>query len=290
MNSNRLKIAAAQYDIGQFPRWADYATKLEFWTEAAAAKGARLLVYPEYFSLELASLFPEAVQVSLARQLEALQSLLPDFLELFQSLALRHNVYIVAGTFPVRDARGIYRNRCHLFYPNGQHGFQDKLLMTRFEREHWGISGGEAVQTFDTPFGRIGVNVCYDAEFPLIARRQVEAGATLILVPSCTDTLAGYHRVRIGCQARALENQCCVVQSPTVGIAPWSEAVDINIGAAAVYTPVDRGFPDNGILAIGDLNQPQWVHAEIDLASIERVRNEGQVFNHRDWDEQARVV
>jgi predicted amidohydrolase len=88
----------------------------------------------------------------------------------------------------------------------------------------------------------------------MLARKQVEAGANLILVPSCTHTLAGYHRVKIGCQARALENQCYVVQSPIVGIASWSEAVDVSIVAAAIYTPVDREFPDNGILAIGELN------------------------------------
>jgi predicted amidohydrolase len=117
----------------------------------------------------------------------------------------------------------------------------------------------------------------------MLARKQIEAGANLILVPSCTDTLAGYHRVKIGCQARALENQCYVVQSPTVGEAPWSEAVDVNIGAAAVYTPVDRGFPDNGILAIGELNKAQWVMAEISLSACEAVRQQGQVFNYRDW-------
>jgi predicted amidohydrolase len=117
----------------------------------------------------------------------------------------------------------------------------------------------------------------------MLARKQVEAGANLILVPSCTDARAGYHRVKIGCQARALENQCYVVQSPTVGNASWSEAVDVNIGAAGIYTPVDRGFPDDGILAIGELNAVQWVFAEISLDDCERVRTEGQVFNYRDW-------
>jgi len=105
----------------------------------------------------------------------------------------------------------------------------------------------------------------------------------LILVPSCTDTLAGYHRVKIGCQARALENQCYVVQSSIVGEAAWSEAVDVNTGAAAIYPPVDRGFPDNGILAIGELNATQWLIAEITPSACETVREQGQVFNYRDW-------
>ncbi|MGZ5052941.1 MAG: amidohydrolase, partial [Methylobacter sp.] len=86
-----------------------------------------------------------------------------------------------------------------------------------------------------------------------------------------------------GCQARALENQCYVVQSALVGEAPWSEAVDVNIGASAVYTPVDRGFPDNGILAEGRLNAVQWVFAEVSLDVCGTVREQGQVFNYRDW-------
>ena len=162
--------------------------------------------------------------------------------------------------------------------------------MTRFENEQWLITAGEEIKVLDSAFGKIGVNICYDSEFPMIARRQVESGANLILVPSCTDTLAGYHRVRIGCQARALENQCYVVQSPTVGLAPWSEAVDVNVGAAAVYTPVDYGYPDDGVLAIGKLNDTRWVYADIDLAAISVVRDSGQVFNYRDWQGQFRCL
>jgi Predicted amidohydrolase len=163
-------------------------------------------------------------------------------------------------------------------------------MMTRFENEHWLITAGDELKCFDTDFGKIAINVCYDSEFPMLARKQVEMGANLILVPSCTDTLAGYHRVKIGCQARALENQCYLIQSPTVGLAPWSQAVDENCGAAAIYTPVDRGFPDNGVLAIGEFNATQWVIAEICLSEIEQVRQEGQVFNYRDWPLQRRLI
>jgi len=152
------------------------------------------------------------------------------------------------------------------------------------------IKSGQQLKIFDSCYGKIAINICYDSEFPLLARQQVNAGANLILVPSCTDTLAGFHRVKIGCQARALENQCYVAQACLVGTAPWSEAVDVNIGAAAIYTPVDRGFPDNGILASGELNAVQWVFADIALADCETVRAQGQVFNYRDWPLQAQHI
>jgi len=278
-----FRIAAAQYPLDELRDWNQYEAKIARWVGEAVAHGAQLLLFPEYFSMELAAQFSAEVQASLFAQLHALQHLHAEFLGLFGTAARKHGVMICAGTFPLRVENGEFRNRAYLFHADGRVEFQDKLQMTRFENEQWSISGGNEVRVFETPLGKLGIAICYDSEFPLIARRMVELGADIILVPSCTDTLAGYWRVRIGCQARALENQCYVVQSSTVGAAPWSAAVDTNIGAAAVYTPVDRGFPDNGVAVLGELNAAQWVYADLDPAGIAAVRREGQVFNYRDW-------
>ena len=288
--SGAFRIAAAQYPIEFIGDWATYEAKIARWVEDAARNRARLLVFPEYFSMELASLFAPEIHGSLPDQLAALQDLLPNFLELFATQARKHNVYICAGTFPARISGEVYRNRSYLFHPDGRSEYQEKLQMTRFESEQWLIQAADEVRVFDTELGRIGISICYDSEFPLIARRQVEMGADIVLVPSCTDTLAGYWRVRIGSQARALENQCYVVHSSTVGEAPWSPAVDVNVGAAAIYAPVDRGFPDNGVLAIGELDAAQWVYGDVDPAGLAEVRRNGQVFNYRDWPGQFRVT
>ena len=122
---------------------------------------------------------------------------------------------------------------------------------------------------FDTALGRIGIAICYDSEFPLLVRAMAEAGAELILVPSCTERVAGYHRVRTGSMARALENQIATVQSPTVGDALWSPAVDRNTGAAGVYVPSERLVSETGVLAEGTMNEPQWVTATVDLRRAE---------------------
>jgi predicted amidohydrolase len=288
--TDTVRIAAAAYPIDFLRDWKTYAAKIARWVEDAAAAGAKLLVFPEYFSMELASLFSEDVYGSLSAQLASMQALLPDFTALFAELAQKYRVTICAGSFPVRVDNGTYRNRAYLFHPDGRHEHQEKVQMTRFENEQWLIEGSNDVRVFDSELGRIGIAICYDAEFPLIARRMVESGADMILVPSCTDTLAGYWRVRIGCQARALENQCYVVQASTVGDAAWSPAVDVNTGTGAVYTPVDRGFPDDGVLASGELNQPGWTFADVDPQAIAQVRRNGQVFNYRDWDGQMRVM
>ncbi len=280
------KIASAQYDISFLENWEQFVDKTKRWVNDAVNHDATILLFPEYACMELASLFPKEVYSSLSGQLDALQSLLPGYLDLFTQLACEHAIYIQAGTFPVKHDHGEFRNHAFLFGPEGLIGSQEKLTMTRFENEQWHISRGLDIKVFETRYGKVAINICYDSEFPHYARKQIEMGANLILVPSCTDTEAGYYRVRIGCQARALENQCYVVQASLVGNAEWSEAVDINCGAAAIYTPVDRGFPNNGILSMGEYNQVQWVYADFDLAAIEKVRLEGQVFNYKDWPKQ----
>jgi predicted amidohydrolase len=287
MSERRFKLAAAQYPIDWLEGWQAYEAKVRGWVEQAVAEGARLLVFPEYGAMELASLFPAPVPGDLAGSLEAVASLEPEVVGLHENLARRHGVYILGASLPVRAGAGRYHNRAWLYGPDGTKGCQDKVVMTRFEREEWGVSGSPELKLFDTALGRIGVCICYDVEFPLLARAQAEAGAELILAPSCTETLRGYWRVRIGAQARALENQCLAVHSPTVGDAPWSPAVDANRGAAAVYGPPDIGFPDDGVLALGELDRPSWVFAEIDLDRVAEVREQGAVLNHRHWPEQA---
>ncbi|MCB0064779.1 MAG: carbon-nitrogen hydrolase family protein [Caldilineaceae bacterium] len=287
MHENSLvRVAASQYPVEFVGTWERYVDKIERMVEEAVHAGSQILLFSEYACLELVSLFSAPIQQDLQRQLHAMQTLLADYRQLYRRLAHQHKLYIVAGSFPVRLPDGTFRNRAYFCAPDGSLDFQDKLIMTRWEREIWGISPGNEVKTFQTRFGMIGINICYDSEFPLIARRQAEAGARLILVPSATDTAAGYNRVRIGCQARALENQCYVAMAPLVGRAEWSEAIDINMGAAGVFTPVDRGFPSDGILSLGQMDAPQWLVTEMDLATVDYIRESGAVTNHVDWDKQ----
>jgi predicted amidohydrolase len=284
----KIRIATAQYAIGSLQSWSEYEAKISLWVERAVAQGAQFLVFPEYFSMELTSLFCQTGQKSLTRQWAALQESFPNFLALFRQLARAHQIYILAGTFLVRVAEG-FHNRAHLLGPTGTMVFQDKLQLPPFETEQILIQPSNEIKVFDTRFGKIGVNICYDIEFPLIARQQIAAGAKLLLVPSYTGSLAGYHRVRIGCQARALEGQCYVVQATTITPADASPKLNVPTGAAAVYAPPDRGFPDDGVLAIGKINEPQWVYTELDLAAIDQVRQHGEALNYQDWNGQNRL-
>ncbi len=197
-------------------------------------------------------------------------------------LAKKHGVHILVGSGPVKKSDGRFVNSAQLVTPTGLVGEQEKIIMTPFEHG-WGVTGGAPLRVFDTALGKIAVLICYDSEFPLLARAVAEAGAEVILVPSCTERVSGYHRVRTGTAARALENTLATVQSPTVGDAPWSPAVDFNVGAAGIFVPPEHGVSDDGTLASGTLNAAEWVTATIDLEKLHRVRTTGEMRNFADW-------
>lgn len=285
-----VKFASCQYAIELFEDWEAYASHLEALADEAAGQGAELLLLPEYAAMALTGLLPVAERGDLHKSIAGIQPLVPRWLKLCETIARSHGVWFCPGSAPVLDPDGKYRNRAYLFGPQGPAGHQEKIMMTRFEREQWFISAGvEGLRSFDTPLARLGILICYDNEFPMLGRRLAEDGVELILAPSCTDTEAGAYRVRIGAQARALENQLAVLVSPTAGSAPWSPAVDENFGRAALYVPADYGMPPSGVFAESDSMTTEtsiWLYGEIDPGRVAALRREGQVALYRDWPEQ----
>lgn len=282
---SRFTVAAAQYPIDQIQSFNQWEDKLARWVAEAKAGGASLALFPEYGAMELTAI-DEKARDDLAYSLGWLADRQDEIDAVHAALATEHDMLICAASMPVRGKNGLFYNEARLFAPRGKMGAQRKIVMTRFEREEWGVSGGSELVLFHTALGKIGITICYDAEFPLLARTLTEAGAAVLLAPSATDSLHGYWRVRLGAQARALENQCLVVQSPTVGEALWCASLDINRGAAGVYGPPDRGVPENGVIAIGEMDAPSWLFAELDQPHIRTLRADGAVLNHRDWHEQ----
>lgn len=291
-----LTVAAAQYPIDRHATVGALMAKLERWVADAAAGGAKLVVFPEYGAMEIAGTCEDRLASDLQLSLAAVADRLPEMDAGLAGLARRYDMHILAPSGPARvevqasgargadtEARPRYVNSARLIAPSGAIGIQDKIIMTPFERG-WGISAGAPLRVFDTALGRIGVLICYDCEFPLLARAQVEAGARLILAPSCTERVSGWSRVRAGAMARALEGTIAVVTSPTVGEALWSPAVDRNAGAAGVFVPAEAGLSDTGVLAEGRLNEPGLVFANIDFERLARLKSEGgEMHNVADW-------
>ncbi len=282
-----MKAAAAAYPLNFLDSWAQYEDKIAMWVRQAAENGADLLVFPEYGAMELATLAGGDVAWDLEKSLYAVSDRLPEADELHARLAAEFNVHILAASAPeATQTRPV--NRARLITPQGGIGVQDKQIMTRFERDIWNVIPGGPLTVFDTALGKIGVLICYDCEFPLLGRALSECD--VILVPSCTEGLSGYWRVRIGAMARALENQCVTVMSSVVGVAPWSEAVDVSTGAGGIFCPPDDGFPHRGVLAEGDIDRPSWTYADIDLDAIAHVRRDGSVLNRSHWAEQEHRI
>lgn len=281
-HARTVRIAAAAYPLDALATLGAVEDKIARWVAEAAGEGAKLLVFPEYGAMELAAPAGEAVVASLDASLEAVSATRDRIDAVHADLAERYKVHILGASGPRAGTDGRYRNTARFFAPSGRSGAQDKLVMTPFEHD-WGIVPGDTTQVFDTSLGRIGVAICYDSEFPLIVRAMAEAGAEIILVPSCTEFVSGYHRVRTAAMARALEGTCASVVSPTVGCSTWSPAVDYNNGAAGIYVPAENGVSDTGILAEGALNAPGWVHATVDLAALARLADTGEMRNRADW-------
>ena len=213
------------------------------------------------------------------------------YVELMEGLARSHGLYIVAGTIPVmQNDGGVVKNVCHVFGPSGRHDTHGKLHVTRFETEDWGVSPDSVLKVFETEFGRLAVSICYDVEFPEIARAAAREGANVLAVPSCTDDRQGFLRVRYCSQARAVENQMYVVQSSTVGSLPTVPAVSLNYGQAAIFTPSDFAFARDGILAEGIRNQETIVIAEMNLNTIVECRASGTVLPLEDSRRTAAIV
>ena len=275
-----VTIALAQYPITWHNSLEDWKNHTEKWISEACSQGAQMLTFPEYGSMELTSLFNKETRNDLKLQILKLQELLPFFLETFREFAQKYACVIIAPSFPVVLANKTV-NRCFVF-TESTYSYQDKHFMTRFEDESWGISSSDgALHVFETPFGKFGIQICFDIEFPLGSHLLAEAGAEFILVPSCTETLKGATRVHIGARARAMEQQIYTGVTQTIRDAFWSPAVDINYGYTACYSSPDGDFDDEGILAKEKAQTSGWLIHSLDLSKNETIRKNGQVLNFK---------
>ncbi|HBM73831.1 MAG TPA: carbon-nitrogen hydrolase, partial [Erythrobacter sp.] len=172
-----------------------------------------------------------------------------------------------------------------------------KIHPTPNERYWWNIKGGDKVEVIQTDCGPIGVQICYDSEFPELSRRLADEGARIIFVPFCTDSRQGYLRVRYCGQARAIENQCFVVLSGNVGNLPNVANMDIQYAQSCILTPCDFPFARDGIAAEASENVETLTISDINLADLSWARAEGTVRNLADrrfdlyrieWDEDGK--
>jgi predicted amidohydrolase len=285
----RIRVASLQYYIRPVQTFDQFHDQVAALVETAADYDCHLMIFPEYFTVQLLTL--GNVKRPMREQIRDLAAQLPRFVEMMSELAKKNHIYVVAGTIPVLDPKTdkVY-NDSYIFSPSGEFGVQGKIHMTRFESEDWKISPTTRLRTFETSFGKVAIAICYDVEFPEIARAAARAGVHILLVPSCTDDRQGMLRVRYCAQARAIENQLYVITSHTVGSIPAVPAVSLNYGQAAILTPSDFPFSRDGILAEGNINTEMMVIGELNLSTIQDSRSSGTVLPLHDSRNTAEIL
>jgi predicted amidohydrolase/ribosomal protein S18 acetylase RimI-like enzyme len=274
----RVRIAAVQYLLRPITCFEDFASQVEFFVHSAKDYKAHFLLFPEFFTMQLLSYINEPAPAMAVRRLARMA---PQYEKLFIRLAQETGIYIIGGTHPIIQ-RGKVFNAAHLFTPNGQVFRQKKVHLTPTESGPYQFSRGHGLYLYHTDFGNIAILVCYDVEFPEVARVMSEAGAEILFVPSCTDGREGFCRVRYCAQARAIENQVYVAMTGTVGNLPLVPYMAANYGQAAILTPSDYFFARDGIAAEGTINQEQMVVADVDLDLLDEQRVNGSVIPLQD--------
>jgi predicted amidohydrolase len=282
----RIRVASLQYFVRPIRTFDQFRDQVVGLVETAADYKAHLLVFPEYFTLQLLTL--EDVRRPIREQIHTLARQRDHYVELMSNSAKKHGIHIAAGTIPSSDGQALH-NECFFFGPSGSHASQCKIHMTRFEKEEWFIQPRNEFRIIETDFGKVAITICYDVEFPELARVAGREGVHVLLVPSCTDDRQGFLRVRYCAQARAIENQMYVVHSSTVGSLPMVPAVSLNYGVASILTPSDFPFSRDGILAEGIANQETMVIGELNLKTLVESRLTGTVLPLRDSEASAEV-
>ena len=273
-----VRITTIQYMMKKIDSFDEFAVQCEYYTDVASGYGSDFAVFPEIFTLQLLSFLPEK---SPSRAIRKLTEYTEDYIELFTMLAVKYNINIIGGSHFVEEENKIY-NIAYLFRRDGTIEKQYKLHITPNERKWWGISRGDEVKVFDTDCGKIAIQICYDIEFPELARIAVDKGANIIFTPFCTDDRQGYLRVRYCSQARAVENQVYTVIAGTVGNLPHVENMDIQYAQSGIFTPSDFSFPRDGIVGECHPNIDTVVVGDVDLEILRRHRKSGSVNQLRD--------
>lgn len=258
-----VRIAAVQYLLRSIDDWAGFENQVRFVMKAAGDYKPQFVMFPEIFTTQLLSFMDTSDLRTAVRRMDEFTD---RYIELFTDLAKRWGVHIIGGSHPTLS-NGKLLNTAYLFSPQGKVFTQDKIHLTRWEKEKWKGDPGHQLTVFDTPHGRIAILICYDIEFPELSRMVCEQGADIIFVPSCTDDRQGFWRVRYCCHARAIENQVYVAVTGTVGNLAV-EGLGLHYGQAAIITPSDFPFARDGIAAEGVPNMEQIVIADVDLAKL----------------------
>ena len=270
-----VRLGTVQWQMRRFESFDEFMQQVEFFVDTVSDYEADIVLFPELFNAPLIAQYEGDSPPEAMRKLSEYTNVLREKL---LEMALAYNINIVSGSVPDYRENKLY-NVSFLCRRDGTWDCQYKLHITPDESSSWGLTGGNRLKVFHTDIGRIGILICFDIEYPELSRMLAEQGVNIILVPFWTDTKNSYLRVRRCAQARAIENECYVVISGSVGNIPKVETMGIQYSQSAVFTPSDFAFPHDAIAAETTPNTETTLISDVDLDLLKELRRHGSVRN-----------
>jgi predicted amidohydrolase/ribosomal protein S18 acetylase RimI-like enzyme len=277
--SDRIRIASVQYGQRRIHSFDEFRQMTLYFIDVCADYRADFVLFPELYTLQLLSIENERIPPNEAiLHITAHEPAIMDFI---RDAAMKYNVNIIAGSTPSLRGESVY-NVSHVFKRDGTHESQDKIHPTPNESYWWNIMGGDEVRLIESDCGPVAILICYDAEFPELARHLTDQGINVLFVPFLTDERQSFLRVRYCAQARAIENQIYVAMSGSVGNLPNVYNMDIHYAQSCILTPCDFSFDRDGIAADTTPNVEMVAFADLSLRALRSARHNGTVRNLRD--------
>lgn len=277
---DNVKVCTINFKQRRIDSFEEFQSIIEFFIGVASEYKCDFVLFPEFVTMSLLSI--DNLKHSSMKSLERLGDYTDRYVHLMNEAAVKFNINIIGGTHIVRNEHFEMENVCFTFLRDGSIHRQAKIHPTPSEKDWWDLKGGKQLSVINTDKGAIGILICYDAEFPELARHLVDQGAKIIFVPFSTDTRQGYLRVRYCAMARAIENQCYVVLSGSTGNLPRVHNMDINYAQSSILTPSDFAFARDGIAAETEPNTEAVAIADLSIADLVKSRNGGTVRNLKD--------
>lgn len=277
-NKTYVRIGLIQWQMRPYRSLAEMFEQVEYFIDSISAYKSDFALLPELFN---GPLLAEFNNMNEAEAMRALAQYTPEIKQTFKRLAISYNVNIITGSLPSIENDRL-KNVGFICHRNGNIDQYEKIHITPDESKAWGIKGGDTLKVYDTDAGKIGVLICYDVEFPELGRLLADQGMQILFVPFLTDTQNAYMRVRTCAMARAIENECFVAITGSVGNLPKVENMDISYSQSAVFTPCDFAFPSNGVKTEATQNTEMILIADVDLQLLDELHSYGSVRNLKD--------
>jgi len=267
-----MKVALVQLTSGDDPALNLLSTIAAI--REAAGRGAEFVLTPEVTN---------CISASRAHQTGVLQHEVDDItLEGLRAEAADLGVWLSIGSLALKtgDPDGRFANRSFMINPKGDivarydkiHMFDVDVSPTETYRESAGYRAGDRAVIAETPFGKVGLSICYDLRFAYLYRALAQAGADILVVPSAFSSVTGAAHWQTLLQARAIETGCFVLAAAQTGqhsvVAGKSRQT---YGHSMVISPWGEVLADAGVetgVEIIDIDLKDVSHARRRIAAL----------------------